>query len=179
MSTAPTPVTPVEVTRDAFLSIATGDLDRFAELLHENVVYDIVPVGMRHGRPAVRRYFEEVRRAMPDVTMTLEHVVGDDRHAAVKWHLAGTFTGTPYQGVAPNGRRIELAGIDFTEVDEGRIRHARTVFDGAGVARQIGVLPTRGSIADRAVTRAFNAKTHAADRWEERRRARRPGASRK
>lgn len=101
MSTEANSVDPVDVARAAFRSVATGHLDRFTELLHEDVVFDVVPVGLRRGRQAVRQYFEEVRRAMPDLVMTLEHAVGDDRYAAVQWRMTGTFDGAPYQGLAP------------------------------------------------------------------------------
>ncbi|MFF6961820.1 ester cyclase [Streptomyces anthocyanicus] len=165
MSTEANGVDPVDVARAAFRSVATGHLDRFTELLHEDVVFDVVPVGLRRGRQAVRQYFEEVRRAMPDLVMTLEHAVGDDRYAAVQWRMTGTFDGAPYQGLAPTKRHIALQGVDFVEVDTGRIRRSRTIFDGAELGRQIGLLPSRGSAADRATTRAFNVKTQLTDRW--------------
>ncbi|MER7964098.1 ester cyclase [Streptomyces ardesiacus] len=156
---------PVDVARAAFQSVAAGHMDHFTELLHEDVVFDVVPVGLRRGRQAVRRYFEEVRLAMPDLVMTMEHAVGDDRYAAVEWRMTGTFDGAPYQGLAPTKRPIALQGVDFVEVDAGRIRRSRTVFDGAELGRQIGLLPSRGSAADRATTRAFNVKTQLTDRW--------------
>ncbi|MFD8535197.1 ester cyclase [Streptomyces rubrogriseus] len=161
-------VDPVDVARTAFRSVAAGHLDHFTELLHEDVVYDIVPVGRRRGRQAVRRYFEEVRMAMPDLVMTMEHAVGDDRYAAVEWRMTGTFDGAPYQGLTPTKRHIALQGVDFVAVDTGRIRRSRTVFDGAELGRQIGLLPSRDSAADRAATRAFNVKTQLTDRWRER-----------
>ncbi|MFD8351193.1 ester cyclase [Streptomyces coelicoflavus] len=161
-------VDPVDVARAAFRSVATGHLDHFTELLHEDVVYDVVPVGLRRGRQAVRRYFEEVRLAMPDLVMAMENAVGDDRYAAVEWRMTGTFDGAPYQGLSPTKRHIALPGVDFVEVDAGRIRRSRTVFDGAELGRQIGLLPSRDSAADRAATRAFNVKTQLTDRWRER-----------
>ncbi len=97
-------VDPVDVARAAFRSVAAGHLDHFTELLHGDVVFDVVPVGLRRGRQAVRRYFEEVRLAMPDLVMTMEHAVGDDRYAAVEWRMTGTFDGAPYQGLAPTKR---------------------------------------------------------------------------
>lgn len=93
-------VDPVDVARAAFRSVAAGHLDHFTELLHEDVVFDVVPVGLRRGRQAVRRYFEEVRLAMPDLVMTMEHAVEDDRyadrtHPAFPNHLRRRRTGPP------------------------------------------------------------------------------------
>jgi PAS domain S-box-containing protein len=44
-------------------------------------------------------------------------------------------------------------------VREGRVASAQVVFDGASFARQIGMLPARGSAADRAIIAAVNFKT--------------------
>ncbi|MFD7568196.1 hypothetical protein ACFV7O_33960 [Streptomyces tendae] len=51
----------------------------------------------------------------------------------------------------------------FTE-----LLHEDVVFDGAELGRQIGLLPSRDSAADRAATTAFNVKTQLTDRWRER-----------
>ncbi|MEU9650853.1 hypothetical protein AB0E00_18280 [Streptomyces sp. NPDC048110] len=57
------------------------------------------------------------------------------------------------------------SSVDFVEVDTGRIRRSRTIFDGAELGRQIGLLPSRGSATDRATTGASNVKTQLTDRW--------------
>jgi PAS domain S-box-containing protein len=44
-------------------------------------------------------------------------------------------------------------------VRDGRVVHVEVVFDGASLARQLGMLPVRGSRADRALRAAFNLKT--------------------
>jgi hypothetical protein len=43
-----------------------------------------------------------------------------------------------------------------------QIRHNTIYYDGAGFARQIGMLPSQGSLADRMLVSIFNAKSRLA-----------------
>jgi hypothetical protein len=77
----------------------------------------------------------------------------------VKWRATGTFTGQPFLGVDPTGKQIEVEGIDCFTVRDGLVQENFAVYDGAGYARQIGMLPAQGSPQDRAMTAAFNGVT--------------------
>lgn len=57
-------------------------------------------------------------------------------------------------GLAPTGRAVESAGVDVATLDaEGRIIHLVSYYDGAQIMRDLGVLPARGSRAERALAR--------------------------
>ena len=168
MSAPTAPAAPADVARTSFEALTAGDLDRFAELVHEDAVFDVLPFGEQRGRTAVRGFFEEFHDAFPDVSITLEGVTGDDQRAAVEWRATGTFDGKPFQGITPNHHKFDIRGVDFLEIDSGRIRHERVAFDSAEFARQAGMLPHRGSTTDRALLAAFNAKTQLVERWHER-----------
>ncbi|MFI0510598.1 steroid delta-isomerase-like uncharacterized protein [Streptomyces canus] len=168
MSAPSSPVVPADVARSAADALDAGDLDRFGDLVHDDAVFEILPFGEQRGRVAVREFFEELRDALPDFSMTTEGVTGDERNAALEWRIRGTFDGKPFQGFSPNGHKFDIRGIDFVEIDSGRIRHDRVTFDGAEWARQLGLLPHRGSATERAMVTAFNMKTWATDRWQER-----------
>ena len=125
------------------------------------------------GHDAVRAFFRELFAAFPDFTMTLGRIVADDTAAVVQWHAAGTFTGGPFQGIAPTGRRVEIRGVDVMEIADGLIQYSTIYYDGATFARQIGLLPALGSRADQALLAAFNAKTTVSQRARDRRQRRR------
>ena len=55
--------TPEEVVRDAFAAIARRDLEALGPHYAEDVVEDIVPVGVLRGRAAVVAFFDEVFKA--------------------------------------------------------------------------------------------------------------------
>ena len=137
----------------------TRDPDRIVEFGHpDDYADDFVAVGEFHGRDAVREFFAEMFAAFPDFEFTIERVVADEGAVAVKWHADATFTGGRFQGIEPTGKRVLIRGCDFFEIEDGWIRRNTIYYDGASFARQIGMLPAKDSLADRAMLRLFNAK---------------------
>ena len=104
-------------------------------------------------------YYEELFAAAPDLRIDVTHVAADGEAVLVAWELTATFTGAPFAGLQPNGSRVRLEGASTHVVREGRVASAQVIFDGASVARQVGMLPTRGSAADRAILAGVNFKT--------------------
>lgn len=91
--------------------------------------------------------------------MTVDRIVADEIAAVVQSHVTGTFTGCRFQGILPTRRRVEVRGVDVMEIADGLIRHNTIHYDGAGFARQIGMLPSLGSRADRMLVSLFSAKS--------------------
>lgn len=151
--------TPAEVAQAAFDAVAAHDPDGIVAVGAPDYVDDFVAVGEFKGREAIRDFFAEMFAAVPDLTMTVDRIVADDSSAVVQWHVTGTFTGSPFQGIRATGRAISLRGVDVMEIEDGLIQHNTIYYDGAGFARQIGMLPPEGSRADRMMLRAFNART--------------------
>jgi steroid delta-isomerase-like uncharacterized protein len=165
--------TPADVARAAFDAVSRQDPDGIAATGAPGYVDDFVAVGEIRGHDAVRAFFRELFAAFPDFAMTVDRIVADDSAAVVQWHAAGTFTGGPFQGIAPTGRRVEIRGVDVMEIADGLIQHNTIYYDGATFARQIGLLPGLGSRADQALLAAFNAKTTLGQRARDRRQRRR------
>jgi steroid delta-isomerase-like uncharacterized protein len=115
------------------------------------------------GRGELVEWFRRFFASAPDWRIEIENVLDDgDRQAVVQWRGSGTFDGAPFQGIEPTGRRVELRGVDVVRFDaDGRVEDNTIYYDGAEFARQIGMLPARGSRADRAMLASFNAATRA------------------
>jgi len=110
----------------------------------------------------VRDFLNGIIGPFPDLVFTIvEKTVQDDR-AAYRWEATGTFTGTTFQGVEPNGARLELEGTDVLIVRDGVIVENNAYADAMTVARQLGLMPPEGSRQELGMKRAFNAKTKAA-----------------
>ena len=165
--------TPADVARTAFAAVSRRDPDGIVATGAPGYVDDFVAIGEIRGHDAVRAFFRELFAAFPDFTMTIDRIVADDTVAVVQWHAAGAFTGGPFQGIAPTGRRAEIRGVDVMEVADGLVQRNTIYYDGATFARQIGLLPGLGSRADRAMLATFNAKTTLSQRVRDRRRRRR------
>lgn len=137
------------------------DPDRIVAHAHpDDYLEDFVAIGEFRGRAAVRGFFAEMFAAFPDFEFAVERVVADEGAVAVKWHAEGTFSGGRFQGITPTGARVRIRGCDFFEIDDGQIRRNTIFYDGASFARQIGMLPPKDSLTDKAILRLFNAKVH-------------------
>jgi steroid delta-isomerase-like uncharacterized protein len=164
--------TPADVARAVLDAVSKRDLDGIVAAGAPGYVDDFVAIGEIRGHDAVRAFFGELFTAFPDFTMTVDRIVADDAAAVVQWHAAGTFTGGPFQGIEPTGRRVEVRGVDVMEIADGLVQHNTIYYDGATFARQIGLLPGLGSRADQALLAAFNAKTTLTQRVRDRRQRR-------
>jgi steroid delta-isomerase-like uncharacterized protein len=147
--------------RSYFDAIASRDLEAIAGHWREDGVEDLVPIGPLRGREGIKDFFREMFGAMPDGQLTLQRIVAGDRLAAVEWRVTGNFTGTPFQGIDPTGKPVELRGLDLLEIEDGEIVSNSAYFDGMSFARQVGMMPAQDSGAERAMKGAFNAMTKA------------------
>jgi steroid delta-isomerase-like uncharacterized protein len=161
---------PAQVAEAALASFESRDPDQVAANLHPDGVEHYLPIGEFRGRAAVRDFWQELFAAFPDFEIEATRIVADDRNAAVYWRAHGTFTGAPFQGIAPNGRRIEVLGTDAMEIADGLIMRNTVYWDGSAFARDLGLLPPQGSRAERAMLAAFNARTRARSLLRRRRR---------
>ena len=57
------------------------------------------------------------------------------------------------------GRRSATEGADLIKVEDGLIKRLDSYWDDAAIARQIGVLPAKKSVQERALVGLFNGKT--------------------
>ena len=125
-----------------------------------------------HTRDEVLAWFRATFDALPDLHMEVEEVVvaGETGHerVTVRWHITGTHSGAPWLGIEPTGRAIDLRGMDLLEVRDGRIAGNSVYFDQLTFVRQIGMLPSEGSVMDRLGTRAFNLATTTRGRLRDR-----------
>jgi len=145
--------------RSYFEAMDNRDAHAMASHWREDGVEDIVPVGVLRGHDELRGYFASLFAAMPDARTTVTRLVAGEQSCAVEWRLEATLNGAPLMGIEPNGRHIEIRGFDLFELEDGELVSNTAYFDGAGLARQIGMLPADGSGADRAMKGAFNAVT--------------------
>jgi steroid delta-isomerase-like uncharacterized protein len=149
---------PAAIAAEMFEILNHRDADELAPYYAEDV-HEIFPTHEVHGRQNMRDYFAETFTAIPDFQIQAEHIAADGEIVFVKWHMTGTFSGTPWMGIEPTGDRIELDGIDCFTIRDGLVVHNHVIYDQVSFGRQIGLLPAEGTGADKAMTAAFNAKT--------------------
>ena len=155
------PRTAEETVRSYFDAVIARDPDGMAEHWAEDGIEEILPVGIFRGPEEVKAWFTELFTAVPDFDMTLDRVLAHGNDVLVQWRMTGTFTGGPLIGIEPTGRRIEMRGLDWLEVEGDKVVRNTAFADGAALARDMGLLPPQGSGAEKAMFGAFNALTKA------------------
>jgi steroid delta-isomerase-like uncharacterized protein len=145
--------------RSYFDAIANRDTSAIADHWRADGVDDLVPIGPLRGTDEIVTFFRELFRAVPDSEMTVTRVVASETEAAVEWRMTGHFTGGPFQGVDPTGKRVDIRGLDLLEIEDGEIVGNTAYYDGMTFARQIGLMPPANSSAENAMKSAFNAAT--------------------
>lgn len=163
---APNAATPPEgatneaLVRWTFARINDHDSASLRPLWPDAVEY--FPQGVRRGPDEIGAYFDEAFAAMPDdFNLEILKLVADGEDVFVRWRLTGTFNGADYQGIAATGTRVELPGVDHFVIRDGRIVTNHVTFDQMSYARQLGMLPADGTLADKATKLLFNLKTKA------------------
>jgi predicted ester cyclase len=151
------------VARAYFETIGRRDLDAMTEF------YEPGGTGEIHGLVSLtvpgtyREWFGGLFRAFPDFEMEILDVVGGGEVAAVRWRATGTFNGEGrFEGLRPNGARVEMRGCDVLRIRDGRIHRNDAYSNAAEMMRQFGALPPQGSLPERALIAALNAKTRLA-----------------
>jgi steroid delta-isomerase-like uncharacterized protein len=151
--------------RAYFEALAAHDLDAATALWRPGSKDHLHGLAELRAPDDVRRYFEDIFNAIPDWEFEILDIAAAGNRAAVRWRVKGTFSGPGrFQGLAPTGAKFEIEGCDMLAVEDGEIVGNDAYLNGAELAQQLGVLPPQGSMGERAMTAAVNARTAAADR---------------
>jgi len=89
----------------------------------------------------VQRFWDELRSAMPDAVLTIEHQIGRDdaqlgERAALRWWFSGTHSGPGIFG-EPTGSPLHIMGISHAEFGPWGLRREWLVYDEVAVWKQI------------------------------------------
>jgi steroid delta-isomerase-like uncharacterized protein len=150
---------PEGIVRSYLDALDARDLDKAVKFWAKGGLERITPLGDFVAPDGLRDFFGAIWASIPDSTFEILDLVADSEHVAVRWRSTGTFCGEPFQGLEPTGARLDFEGCDVFTVKDGRIQENNVYYDGAGFARQAGVLPPRDSAAEQRMTALVNART--------------------
>ncbi len=102
--------------------------------------FDSAFAGLQHGRTAIAENAIGVfMRGVPDLHWELRSApIASAEGIAYEWTLTGTNTGT-WGGVRATGQKIQLKGVSFMRIRNGKIAYQATVYDSAALNRQLGL----------------------------------------
>lgn len=113
---------------------------------------DPIADGVLTGVEALADHLARFWAAFPDGRVTSAAPrMEQDGHAATAVFVEGTHTGETSLELPATGRRLRLHAVLWCELRDGRVHRVRAFFDVGDAARQLGVLPARGSWGERAL----------------------------
>jgi hypothetical protein len=124
------------------------DLDGFAEVLADDVVFS-APGGLQgEGKKACVEFYGGWLSAFPDGRVDVHHVHFIDDVAVEEGTFSGTHNGVlhnPAGDVPPTGRSVSLKYIQVLRFRDGEHISFNLVFDRLQMLEQLGLVPDPGS----------------------------------
>lgn len=121
------------------------DIDGFADVLADDVVYT-APGGIRgDGKAACVAFFEGWFAAFPDACVEVQAVHFIDDVAVEEGTFAGTHNGVfrgPTGEVPPTGRRVKVDYVQVLRFRDGKHVSFNLMFDRLAMLEQLGLVPT-------------------------------------
>ena len=136
------------VARRYFEALGAHDLDAAVACWRPGGVDRLVGTQALIAPEGIRAYFSELFAAFPDFSFQILQELVDGSNTTIRWRARATFAGPGrFQGVAPNGARMEVEGCDVVTASDGLIVHPDAYMDSGEIARQLSLLPPLDSKA--------------------------------
>src|SRR5690349_200397 len=101
-------------------AVNDGTLDVFDEVIAEDMVDHDARAHAEPGEGGYRQFFEELRCAFPDLTITPDHIDATDDDITIIYTISGTHRGR-FLGMAPTGRHVSARGMQVVRFQGGKI----------------------------------------------------------
>jgi steroid delta-isomerase-like uncharacterized protein len=92
------------------------------------------------GPETIKHHVSEWLSAFPDLTFTIEQMVGEGDRVSSLLSMDGTHTG-PWLGIPPNGKRINIRMMTIHRISSGKIVEDWVIVESLGLFQQLGILP--------------------------------------
>lgn len=148
-----------------FTAVGEHDLETMVSFWEPGGIGEIKGLVELVAPDSYRAWFSDLFQAIPDLKLEVVEIVASGEKAAVRWRGTGRFDGgVRFEGLLPNGSEIDLEGCDVIAVRDGKVHRNDVYINGAEMARQLGALPAAGSLPERTLVGAVNARTRVA-KW--------------
>jgi steroid delta-isomerase-like uncharacterized protein len=114
-----------------------GNLSAADELMAPDVTIHQPKVA---GITGLKAFNTSLRTAFPDWYSTPEELIAEGDKVAERWTGRGTHRGE-FQGIAPTGAQVEVPGVVFYRLVDGKIAEFRGQFDQFTLMQQLGRVP--------------------------------------
>lgn len=125
-----------------------GNLSVLPKLIADNFIGRETLFGEVRGPNGLKTQLEAMRKAFPDMHLSVNDIgmVGD--RVFVRWTGRGTHRG-PLMGIAATGKVGEVPGISIYRIAQGRIVEHYASWDALKLMQTIGVVPSMDQMTKR------------------------------
>ncbi|RDU38024.1 hypothetical protein DRW41_00140 [Neobacillus piezotolerans] len=92
------------------------------------------------GMESFRKYMSVFQDGFPDLTFETLHMAEEGDVVYLYWKGSGNNTAS-LMGMPPTNKYVEIQGISLFELDQGKIKMNRVVFNTVDMFQQLGVNP--------------------------------------
>jgi steroid delta-isomerase-like uncharacterized protein len=89
------------------------------------------------GPDEFERFVNKIRSAFPDITVTIEDILGVGDKVVIRWSATMTHTGDGL-GLRASGKSVRIRGISIARIQGGKIMEGWDNWDQLGMLQQIG-----------------------------------------
>jgi len=122
--------------RECFEKASRGQFDALSEVVGAD--YVLHPEGIR-GVEGLTEMVEGYRRALADLTVTVEHQFSEGDYVATRTTIRGRHEGE-LNGLPPTGREVEFGALTISRCRGGKIEEEWEIADTVSLLRQVGAL---------------------------------------
>lgn len=91
------------------------------------------------GIEGLKHFAETIRAGFPDLHYRIEHEMGDQGMAALRWWMKGTHQGE-FMGFAPTQKVVEYQGVSIFQLEGGLIKEVWVNENALGLLEQLGAM---------------------------------------
>ncbi len=113
-----------------------GRLDQLSEFVSESYILHDAPPGMPSGPEAIKQIVSMFRTGFPDLTIMIDHLIGEGDMLAAKSATQGTHLGNIF-GVPATGKLIKISGLTMVCIKNGKLTASWVRNDMVGLMEQL------------------------------------------
>lgn len=125
-----------EIVRRFELAFRAGEQATIDELADPGLVDHNAPPGHDPSLAGFKQKVAEMLAVFPDLGEDLRDIVASGDTVATRWVLTGSQQ-QDFMGIPARGQKLEVEGMNFYRVENGRVTDVWTQFDGAGMMQQL------------------------------------------
>ncbi len=119
-----------------------GNFGVLDQLMAPNFVeHEQLPPGIPSTHEGAVQLFGMLRSAFPDLTASIEHLIGEGDKVVIHMILSGTQKGE-FLGIPPSGKHMTVPVFDLLRFEGGQISEHWGLMDAMGMMQQLGAIPT-------------------------------------